>query len=73
MHHASTFVSCRARLCSFIESTNRRGLSYKVALNHMADWHDEEFKMLRGSYSPRPAVRHCRAGLGERVHSPCAL
>lgn len=41
---------------SFIESTNRRHLTYKVAANHMTDWHDEEFKALRGSFSTRPAV-----------------
>ncbi|EDQ90447.1 uncharacterized protein MONBRDRAFT_16217 [Monosiga brevicollis MX1] len=35
----------------YIESKNRAGLTYKLAINHLADWHDEEFKALRGTYS----------------------
>lgn len=41
-------------LLRFISSMNRRGLSYKLAVNHMADYSDTEFKMLRGYVRKTP-------------------
>lgn len=42
----------RARIClihfSFVHSTNRAGLSYKVALNHLADLTSAEMAVMRG-------------------------
>lgn len=32
----------------YIESVNRKGLSYTLAVNHLADRSDEELKILRG-------------------------
>ncbi|CAB4066180.1 Ervatamin-C,Digestive cysteine proteinase 1,Cathepsin L1,Zingipain-2 [Lepeophtheirus salmonis] len=37
----------------FIHSTNRRGLTYKVSINHLTDRNDDEIKYLRGKlYTP---------------------
>jgi len=32
----------------YIDSVNRKGLSYTLAVNHLADKSDEELKVLRG-------------------------
>ena len=32
----------------FINSKNRAGLSYRLAVNHLADLNDSEMKMMRG-------------------------
>ncbi len=32
----------------FIHSTNRRGLSFKTDINHLADWTSHEMNQLRG-------------------------
>ena len=38
---------------SFINSKNRAGLSYRLAINHLADLNDAEMKMMRGRKSSR--------------------
>ena len=44
----------------YINSMNRRDLTYKLAVNHMADYSDDEMKMMRGyrhdKTSPRGLV-----------------
>lgn len=40
----------------FIDSINRRHLSYKLDMNHMGDWKTEQFQRLRGVRSSRPAT-----------------
>ena len=37
--------------CRYIDSTNRKGLTYSLAVNHMTDLSDDELKMMRG-YRP---------------------
>ena len=36
---------------SFVNSKNRAGLSYRLAINHLADLNDAEMKMMRGRKS----------------------
>jgi hypothetical protein len=36
----------------YIESMNRKGLSFKLAVNHLADKSDEELRILRGKQKP---------------------
>ena len=44
-------------ICRYIASVNRKSLSYKLAVNHMADYSEKELHMMRGVYknsnSPR--------------------
>jgi len=35
-------------MCRFVNSKNRAGLSYRLAVNHLADLSDDEFKVIRG-------------------------
>jgi hypothetical protein len=42
----------------YITSVNRRNLSYKLAVNHMADYSDKEFRMLRGVIKTKDSPRH---------------
>ncbi|OQR78205.1 hypothetical protein BIW11_02776 [Tropilaelaps mercedesae] len=36
----------------FVDSMNRRNLSYALKLNHRSDWNQEEFRLLRGRLPP---------------------
>jgi C1A family cysteine protease len=47
MEHSQRLHLFRQNL-RYIDSINRKGLSYTVAVNHMADKSDEELKILRG-------------------------
>lgn len=41
----------------FVETTNRRGLSYSLAVNHLADLDDSEMAAMRGSRSTPRATK----------------
>ncbi len=47
LEHTERLHAFRQNL-RYISSINRQGLSYRVAVNHLADKTDEELKVLRG-------------------------
>lgn len=42
----------------YIHSTNRKGLSYRLAINHLADRTDEEIRVLSGKLRSEPGVQN---------------
>lgn len=42
----------------YIDSMNRQGLSYSLAINHLADKSDEEIKVLRGKQKSKKATKN---------------
>ena len=46
LHEFTSLIHCR-----FIDSNNRKSLTYSLAVNHMTDLSNDELKMMRG-YRP---------------------
>ena len=80
--HTHMYVYAHTHTHRYIHSVNRQNLSYKLKVNHMTDFSDSEFKMMRGYrrtqgsprgelYTPSKSVRDVPEYFNWRLRGQC--